>query len=140
MAKINLLKVSYDGYERIYEFRIQNMQQTLMWGHMLFFDEYVESGSRQFDFDKNVEVTFSIELVMEFITTIESKALITMQEIKNSPHIKCVGIIKNIISSDLVICEVAILGDVTVELEKPNAEIKEGMFVEFTGNLELKLL
>ena len=52
MAKINLLKVSYDGYERIYEFRIQNMQQTLMWGHMLFFDEYVESGSRQFDFDK----------------------------------------------------------------------------------------
>ncbi|WP_312102923.1 hypothetical protein [Pygmaiobacter massiliensis] len=140
MAQIELLKASYDGYEQIIEFRIQNPQQTVMWGHMISHDEYLESGSMQYDSDKNVEASFSIELVMDLKTAIESKSLMAIQEIENSSHIKCVGIVKNMISSDSIMCEVAILGDVIVELEKPNAEIEEGMFVEFTGNLELEFL
>lgn len=121
------------------EFRIQNPQQTVMWGHMISHDKYVESGSRQYDSDKKVEASFSIELVMDLKIAIESKSLIAIQEIENSSHIECVGIVKNMISVDSIMCEVAILGDVIVELEKPNSEIQEGMFVEFTGNLELEL-
>ena len=98
MAQIELLKASYDGYEQIIEFRIQNPQQTVMWGHMISHDEYLESGSMQYDSDKNVEASFSIELVMDLKTAIESKSLMAIQEIENSSHIKCVGIVKNMIS------------------------------------------
>ena len=140
MAQIKLLKATYDGYEQIIEFKIQNHPQTFMWGHMISHDEYIESGSKQYDSDENVEASFSIELVMDIEEAIEAKFSMIIQEIENSSHVKCVGIVKNVISSDSIMCEIGILGDVIVELEKSNSEIVEGMYVEFTGNLELELL
>ena len=140
MAQIKLLKTIYDGYEQIIEFGIQKLPQTILWGHMISHDEYVESGSKQYDSDENVEVSFSVVLVMDLKTVTEVKSPMIIQEIENSSHIKCVGIVKNVRSSDSIMCDIGILGDVIVELEKPNSEIVEGMFVEFTGNLELELL
>lgn len=140
MAQIELLKTIYDGYEQIIEFKMKNHSQIVMWGHMISHDEYIESGEKQYDPIENVEASFTIELVMDIKTTNEAKSTITIQEIENSSHVKCGGIVKNVISSDSIMCEIDILGEVIVELEKSNSEIVEGMYVEFTGNLELELL
>jgi len=140
MAQIELLKAIYDGYEQIIEFKFQNHPQTVMWGHIISHDEYIDSGTKQYDPDENAEASFTIELVMDIEAAIEAKSSMIIQEIENSSHVKCVGIVKNVISSDSVMCEISILGDVIVELEKSNLEIVEGMYVEFTGNLELELL
>ena len=140
MKQIKLLKAVYDGYEQIIEFKIQNSQQTVMWGHMISHDEYIESGSKQYDSDENIEASFTIELVMDIKVATEAKPSMIIQEIENSSHVKCVGIVKNVISSDSIMCEIGMLGDVIVELEKPSSEIIEGMCVEFTGILELELL
>lgn len=140
MAQIELLKIMYEGYEQLIEFKMQGRPHTVMWGHMISHDEYIESGIKKYDSIKNVEASFTIELVMDIKTAIEAKSPMTIQEIENSSHVKCVGIVKSVISSDSIMCEIGILGEVIVELEKSNSKILEGMYVEFTGNLELELI
>lgn len=140
MVRIEILRVTYDGYEQIIEFIMQDDPKHIMWAHMISYDEYIENGTKQCNPTESVEASFTVELVMNIKKVIEAKSSMAIQEIENSSHVKCVGIVKSVIAPDSIMCNVGTLGNVIVELEKPNSEIVEGMQVEFTGNLELQII
>lgn len=140
MAKIDIINVVYDGYERLIKFKIQNDSNLIMWAHAIAHNEYIESGLKQCNPIERVEASFTIELVLNINPVIEDKTPMVIQEIEKSSHIRCIGIIDRVISPDSFICNIEKLGQVTVELEKSNLEIFEGMKVEFAGNLEIEIV
>ncbi|MBI9051512.1 MAG: hypothetical protein JEZ00_18965 [Anaerolineaceae bacterium] len=138
MKKIELVNVKYDGYERLYKIILTNDSERIMFAYSVEPDEYIESGFYQFDSKKIVEAKFFIEWVREVNLSVEKQVMI-LQDIENSSHVHCIGIVEKIIEDDSFTCNLGDFGTVIVELEKNNRDIHENMKVEFTGNLSVEI-
>lgn len=140
MDKIEITDVIYDGYERLYRFFIHSRSKIALWGHGLNHEEYIESGSHQYKVPERKTVELRIEWVNTVVPVYEDAALGVFQEVGESSHIKCIGIVERILNDDSFLCNVGEFGSITVELETSANEIQEKMVVEFSGNLEVEFV
>jgi hypothetical protein len=140
MDKIEITDVIYDGYERLYRFFINSRSGIALWGHGLNHEEYIESGSRQYKVPEQKTVELRIDWVNTVVPVYEDAVIGVFQEIGESSHIKCIGIVERILNGDSFLCNAGEFGNITVELETAVSEIQENMLVEFSGNLEVEFI
>jgi hypothetical protein len=144
MKKIELIYVEYDGIVRQVKFRIVGSPEHVMFAFYTkgFLDtvegDYIESGTYQYPPGKMLDVDFLIVFVTEISPIADNVPLMIIHEIENSSYVRCVGIIKEIISENSFICSLGKFGDVIVILESTKIEFTEKMRVEFVGELSFK--
>jgi hypothetical protein len=134
MENVIIRKVEYDGYERQYKIDLPDKNLTL-WAHGIVYDCYIESGVEVFD---STEIQHA-DLIVEWVTSVnivDEKILIGFkQDINESSHITCVGLIEEVIDNFCIKCNIGDLGIVTVELEFGYNSSKVNQKIRFTGNL-----
>lgn len=139
MEKVKIQEVKYDGYERLYKLELPDKSNLVLWAHGIVHDQYIESGFEVCNETKFRFAEFRIEWVNE-VNKVGDDVLIGFgQNIIGSSHIKCVGIVEEVIDNDTVICCVGSLGSIQVEFESGNFKFDEKNKIEFFGNLEVEL-
>ena len=132
-----ILNIWTDGYERVAHIRIANSAKEFFVSFTEY-DEYIEIGkSAKRTIGDKIKGNLKIELVMDFSSS--NKELLYYQNISNSPHIKAVVDVINVIDDFSISAYLKDYGTpIIIEFERQIPKQLNGK-IELSGELKIDI-